>query len=316
MELSPNFLGQPQTTRQTSRVRARPGHAFTLLELVVVLGTLAVLALVLAPALAGTRMESWRLQCQSNLKQLQVGMQLFTRTAAICFRPPRMEPARGSHHLGLVDLQLHQRRQERDRESGDIRSLCAEHERCRNDGNCPRLTVVACPVDAQLPKINWMHANNDPFQPLRFAPKTYAMIGAGKSWAVDFQVDPQNGKYPLPDLNQPNRRGVGIYWQSSSGNPDWEAKGYKTSVVKDPGEPSCSRNSPATRAVREAFGPVFRLVRGLRMAEPGAIFTRLTRLRPQRQPSCMPVVTAPGNCCIRHTGTGSTICFTMATWRR
>ena len=62
-------------------------QAFTLTELLVVVGTLAVLALVLVPALAGTKMESGRLQCQDNLKQLQVGMQLFTQDHNDMFPP-------------------------------------------------------------------------------------------------------------------------------------------------------------------------------------------------------------------------------------
>jgi prepilin-type processing-associated H-X9-DG protein len=70
---------------------------------------------------------------------------------------------------------------------------------------------------------------------LQFSTRTYAMNSAGSVYAVDIQVDPQNGKYSLPDLNQPNRHGVGIYWQSPASTPDWDAKGYKTSVVKDPG---------------------------------------------------------------------------------
>jgi len=71
---------------------------------------------------------------------------------------------------------------------------------------------------------------------LQFAPRTYAMNSAGSTYGVSIQVDPQNGKYPLPDLNQPNRHGVGIYWSASSAfTPDWDAQGYKTSVVKDPG---------------------------------------------------------------------------------
>jgi prepilin-type processing-associated H-X9-DG protein len=39
----------------------------------------------------------------------------------------------------------------------------------------------------------------------------------------------------LPDLNQPGYHGVGIWWLSSALMPDWDAKGYKSSVVKDPG---------------------------------------------------------------------------------
>ena len=60
-------------------VKGQPTCAFTLTELLVVVGTLAVLALLLVPALAGTKIDTWRIQCQNNLKQLQVGFQLFAQ---------------------------------------------------------------------------------------------------------------------------------------------------------------------------------------------------------------------------------------------
>jgi len=58
---------------RTPSVPVQPDQAFTLTELLVVVGTLAVLALLLVPALAGTKTDSWRVQCQNNLKQLQYG---------------------------------------------------------------------------------------------------------------------------------------------------------------------------------------------------------------------------------------------------
>jgi prepilin-type processing-associated H-X9-DG protein len=94
------------------------------------------------------------------------------------------------------------------------------------------LPIMVCPADT-TPKVRWMHVNGDPTQPLQFSPRTYAMNSAGFSWGVDIQVDPQSGTYPLPDLTQPNRHGVGIYWVGK-GFPDPEAKGYPVSAVKDP----------------------------------------------------------------------------------
>jgi prepilin-type processing-associated H-X9-DG protein len=79
-----------------------------------------------------------------------------------------------------------------------------------------------------------MYVNFDPTAPLQFASRTYAMNSVGSTYGLEIQVDPQNGTYPLPDLSRPNRHGVGIYWNSSSGAVDWDAKGYKTSVVRDP----------------------------------------------------------------------------------
>jgi prepilin-type N-terminal cleavage/methylation domain-containing protein/prepilin-type processing-associated H-X9-DG protein len=209
-------------------------RGFTLVELLVVVGTLAVLALVLAPALAGTRMETWQLQCQNNLKQLQVGMQLFTQDHGDMFPPAAYQGSSGqlswdswiyNYVSGGKSVTVSQ-------------AATGVYAMNTNDaatmGIGLGLPVVACPVDAQLPKVSWMHVNSDPTQPLQFAPKTYEMVSAGSAYGTDFQVNPQSGKYPLPELNQPNRHGVGIYWSASSGAVDWEAKGYKTSAVKDP----------------------------------------------------------------------------------
>src|SRR5208282_5555605 len=76
-------------------VPVRREQGFTLTELLVVLGTLAVLALLLVPALAGTKMDVLRLQCQDNLKQLQVGMQLFTQDHNDMFPPAGYQSSGG-----------------------------------------------------------------------------------------------------------------------------------------------------------------------------------------------------------------------------
>jgi prepilin-type processing-associated H-X9-DG protein len=219
---------------RTPSVQAQPDQAFTLTELLVVVGTLAVLALLLVPALAGTKTDSWRVQCQNNLKQLQVGFSLFAQDHNEMFPPAGLQAGGGqlswdswiySYISGGRSVTVSQA----------ARGVYVVNT---NDaailGAAVGLPVVACPVDATLPKIDWMHVNGDPTAPLQFAPRTYAMNSPGSSWAVDIQVDPQNGKYPLPDLNQPGRHGVGIYWLGGS-TLDWDAKGYKTSVVKDPG---------------------------------------------------------------------------------
>jgi prepilin-type processing-associated H-X9-DG protein len=68
--------------------------------------------------------------------------------------------------------------------------------------------------------------------------RTYAMNSVGPNWMSDYQIPTANQRYPLPDLNVTGRHGVGIYWMDNglpaTGLPDWEAKGYKTSVVGDP----------------------------------------------------------------------------------
>jgi prepilin-type processing-associated H-X9-DG protein len=63
--------------------------------------------------------------------------------------------------------------------------------------------------------------------------RTYAMNSVGPNWSSDWQVDPQKGTYPLPDLTAPGRHGVGIYWQDGR-TPDWDAPGYRSTSVADP----------------------------------------------------------------------------------
>jgi prepilin-type processing-associated H-X9-DG protein len=206
----------------TPSVPVQPDQAFTLTELLVVVGTLAVLALLLVPALAGTKTDSWRIQCQNNLKQLQAGFSLFAQDHNEMLPPAGYESSGG---VLTWDAYIHHY-------FGDTNSDSSWTQGILWAGSSPTMeTIELCPADRQ-PRIMWMYG---PGGNLQFAPRTYAMNSAGSTYAVDFMVDSQNGKYPLPDLNQPNRHGVGIYWSASSGSPDWDAKGYKTSVVKDPG---------------------------------------------------------------------------------
>ena len=64
------------------------------------------------------------------------------------------------------------------------------------------------------------------------------MVGVKAAWGgsggVGYQMDTKNRSYPLPDLYQPGMMGIGLYWQDGNPTPDYNPRGYKSSVVRDP----------------------------------------------------------------------------------
>jgi prepilin-type processing-associated H-X9-DG protein len=204
----------------TPSVQAQPDQAFTLTELLVVVGTLAVLALLLVPALAGTKTDTWRLQCQNNLKQLQVGFQLFAQDHGDMFPPAGWSSTGvGSSYQIAWDSYINKyiggNLPDQDLDQGVV--VTAQGP-----------PVEVCPADT-FPKISWVGGNN-PW----FALRSYAMVGCGPNSGAtgDYQRDP---KYGLVNLNQPGKLGVGTYWQDPTATaPNWNPPGYPLSVVRDP----------------------------------------------------------------------------------
>jgi prepilin-type N-terminal cleavage/methylation domain-containing protein/prepilin-type processing-associated H-X9-DG protein len=71
----------PDSARPTNPREAvsfeRPGRAFTLIELLVVIAVIAILAALLLPTLAKAKEQGRRVNCMSNLKQLQICWELY-----------------------------------------------------------------------------------------------------------------------------------------------------------------------------------------------------------------------------------------------
>ena len=71
----PVFAGNRTGTRQSAATEARHRLAFTRAELLVILAVLALLTLVVLPALANSRPRSHRVICANNLRQIGMAMQ-------------------------------------------------------------------------------------------------------------------------------------------------------------------------------------------------------------------------------------------------
>ncbi|MEJ0090896.1 MAG: prepilin-type N-terminal cleavage/methylation domain-containing protein [Limisphaerales bacterium] len=203
--------GHRSTKSETSQ------HGFTLIELLVVIAIIAILAAMLLPALASAKARAQRMQCMNQMRQLGLGFPMFASDNGDMLPPAGW--ADGSptapHSQLSWDSWLNKyiggNASEADLSVGAFLA-----------GDAPK--VLACPSD-HFPKVTWM-GGTDPYLAMR----SYAMAGVGPN---DVQRDPSNG---LPDLSQPGRLGVGIYWQVTRiwPSPNWNAQGYKSTVVRDP----------------------------------------------------------------------------------
>ncbi len=98
---------------------SRSSHGFTLVELLVVIGIIAVLVGVLLPALNGARQQAMLIQCQSNLRQWGIGFQTYVDansgelplrvpdgTQVEYFGPSPANPIPG-YPLGINDMSIY-----------------------------------------------------------------------------------------------------------------------------------------------------------------------------------------------------------------
>jgi prepilin-type N-terminal cleavage/methylation domain-containing protein len=234
-------------------------RGFTLIELLVVIAIIAILAAMLLPALASARAKAWRTQCLSQLKQNGVAFSVFLNDHDDMYPPAGLHYDRGQMAWdSFLHKYLGGTAPDADLAVGVVDVTVS-----------PK--VELCPAD-RGPKVSWM--GNPPW----FGVRSYAMNSVGPNWGSDYQVDDNNRTYPLPNLSQNFRHGVGIYWEDTRAIPipDWDAKGYKANVVKDPSgtillveEPTgqqavgnewtCIANGPAIAAGGSANGDLYQI---------------------------------------------------------
>lgn len=81
----------------------RRTRGFTLLEVLVVVGTISVLVALLMPALHKTRQSAMRLACASNMRQLGVAVQAYAaeNRGVLPFAAMKVSPPSGGTHAGM-----------------------------------------------------------------------------------------------------------------------------------------------------------------------------------------------------------------------
>jgi len=215
VKLTMKLVMKPQRARSARTPRfcrlggAAPA-AFTLIELLVVIAIIAILAALLLPALGKAKARAQRTQCLANMKQLGLGLSMFTSDREEMYPPATYSSGDVTYQLTWDDY-IH-------RYIGGSGSDMDLQMGMTPPEKTPK--ILRCPADRiEFPKAeSWLN---------QFAARrSYAMNWAGPGFMLN------SDSAPLP----PATKGVGIYYNLRGSAPssiNWEPRGYKVAQVAD-----------------------------------------------------------------------------------
>jgi prepilin-type N-terminal cleavage/methylation domain-containing protein/prepilin-type processing-associated H-X9-DG protein len=218
-----------------SEIKSRAG--FTLIELLVVIAIIAILAAILLPVLASARIRAQRAQCMNNIKQVGLGIIVFTGDNNNVFPPACWQRGDLQITWDTIIYSYIGGGNGQSINSVDMGEYASDTVGADTTGLPLGLKILACPFDTfpTFPKDdNWMTTPGG--GELNVAIKDYEMVATGSQGGKDQGVLNQRPiSEGLPSLTAPDFQGVGIYWTGANlDRPSLNYPGFPETVVRHP----------------------------------------------------------------------------------